>query len=76
MMRRILILLSVIISFTGPALGAGDAFISLRDGGSNAWGRDIALQEILKDKLGFNSVNLNNDATPSEIASRCDYTWR
>ncbi|MBH90454.1 MAG: hypothetical protein CMF71_09555 [Magnetovibrio sp.] len=72
MMRRILILLSAIAGFAGPAFGAGQAFIGLHDEGSNGWGRDIALREIFEDKLGFNSVNLNNDATPNEMAIRIE----
>ena len=42
MMRRMLILLSAIAGFAGPAFGAGQAFIGLHDEGSNGWGNRVS----------------------------------
>jgi len=72
MIRRLLLTAIFILGFTGSAAARSEAFISLRDTDDGSWGRDSRLQEVFHKKLGYDSADLNNDATPSELAVKLE----
>ncbi|MEC8777162.1 MAG: hypothetical protein VXX79_20255, partial [Pseudomonadota bacterium] len=69
MIRKLLLSITLVLELTGTAAAGGDAFISLRDARDESWARDSALQEIFQEKLGFESVDLNNDTQPHQLAT-------
>ena len=72
MIRKLLLSITLVLELTGTAAAGGDAFISLRDAHDESWARDSALQEIFQEKLGFESVDLNNDSPPHQLATNLE----
>ena len=68
MLRSTLLTLATIYSLCSPALAVGEAFVGHGDGMEGAWGRDIAIRETLETRLGFETVRMNADSTPKELA--------
>ena len=68
MLRSTLLTLAAICGLCDTALAGGDAFVSHGDGMDGAWGRDIAIREALETGLGFETVRMNADSTPKELA--------
>ncbi len=68
MVHRILMMIGIYVMTLGSAHAAGEAFVGLGGDGVSSWGRDLALQEILENELGFETVHLNTDTTPGERA--------
>ena len=68
MVRSTLLTLAAICGLCGTALAGGEAFVGHGDGTDGAWGRDIAIQEALEIGLGFETVRMNADTTPKELA--------
>ncbi len=69
MLRSSLLTLAAICGICGPAFAGGEAFVGHGDGMAGAWGRDIAIREALETDLGFETVRMNADSTPTELAS-------
>lgn len=68
MLRSTLLTLATICGICGPALAGGEAFVGHGDGAEGAWGRDIAIREALETQLGFETVRMNTDSIPKELA--------
>ena len=68
MLRSTLLTLAAICGLCGTALAGGEAFVGHGDATDGAWGRDIAIREALQTGLGFETVRMNADSTPKELA--------
>lgn len=65
MFKKLLLTVAITLGAATGAHATSDAFIGI--GSSSSWGRDLTIQETFESDLGFESVRLNADVTPSEL---------
>lgn len=69
MLRSSLLALAALCIICSPVLAGGEAFIGHGDGTAGAWGRDLTIRDALETDLGFQTVRMNADSTPKELAN-------
>ncbi len=70
LLRPVGVAITVAASLPVAAVAADEAIVALYESGRDGWGREARIQALLKDRFGFDMVNVVTDATPAEMAGR------